>query len=255
MVKTLILTGYGINCDYETEHAFKLAGSQTERVHVNDLIAGKRRLDGYQILALPGGFSYGDDIAAGKVLASKMLTNLDAEVRRFVDDGKLAIGVCNGFQVMVKYALLPRVGGQEATLTFNDSGKFEDRWVYMKAPKSKCVWTRGIDTIYLPVRHGEGKLVAPDSVIKRMHERGQVALQYCDANGKTGVGYPLNPNGSTDGIAGVCDETGRVFGLMPHPEAFLYRTNHPRWTRENVAEGAGLRVFRNAVEYAEKELV
>jgi phosphoribosylformylglycinamidine synthase len=180
---------------------------------------------------------------------------MNSQVNRFLEDRKLAIGICNGFQVMVKYAFLPRTGPQEATLTFNDSGKFEDRWVYMKSGGSKCVWTKGIDRLYLPVRHGEGKLVAPDDVIQRLKDNNQIALRYCRPDGSLDAEYPLNPNGSTDGIAGICDETGRVFGLMPHPEGFLYPTNHPRWTRESVPEGAGLRLFRNAVEYAEKELV
>lgn len=249
-VKTLIMTGYGINCDYETEHAFKLAGSLTEKVHVNDLISGRKNLENYHILAIPGGFSYADDVGAGKILANRLRMNIGNQISKFVQDGKLVIGICNGFQVMVKYPLLSKLGEtQDLTLTFNDSGRFEDRWVYMKAnPKSKCIWTKGIDKLYLPVRHGEGKLIAksPDVL-----DDAKIALCYTDEKGNNNPPYPYNPNGSPNGIAGICDKTGRIFGLMPHPEAHLYKTNHPRWTREQLpTEGAGLQVFRNAVEYA-----
>jgi len=258
--KALILTGYGINCDIETAHAFKLAGADAERVHLNDLKNGTRRLSDYHILAFPGGFSFGDDIASGKVLANMIKYNLGEQIREFIDAGKLIIGICNGFQAMVKMGLLPAFNGdysaQEVTLTFNDSGRFEDRWVFLNANKrSNCVFTKGIETIYLPVRHGEGKFVAKNpQVLARLKKENQIVFQYTDNEGKPD-GYPYNPNGSVDNIAAICDETGRVFGMMPHPEAFQHRTNHPRWTREELPEeGAGIAIFRNAVEYVKQNL-
>lgn len=259
------MTGYGINCDYETQYAFNMprVGGRAERVHVNDLIDGTavgKSLGDYDILAIPGGFAHGDDIAAGKVLANKLLNHLGEQLLRFIKDGKLIIGICNGFQVLVKMGLLPAVGGrydeQQVTLTYNDSNKFEDRWVYLSAnPESRCIFTRGLDRIYLPVRHGEGKLVARDpETLRELHARGHVALQYVDEEGNLS-GYPGNPNGSQDNIAGLCDPTGRIFGLMPHPEVYVYPTNHPRWTREKVpAEGMGVAVFRNAVRFIRESL-
>jgi phosphoribosylformylglycinamidine synthase I len=261
--RVLVLTGYGINCDYETEFAFNMdsVGGDAKRVHVNDLIDGRDSLDEYHILAFPGGFSFGDDIAAGKVLALKFEYGLGAQLEKFIEDGKLIIGICNGFQAMVKMRILARVNGgkeQDVTLTFNDSGRFEDRWVYLKVnPSSPCVFTRGIENLYLPVRHGEGKFVPGNERTRRgLHDNQQIVVQYCDAKGEVEGGYPLNPNGSIDGIAGICDPSGRIFGLMPHPEGYLFRTQHPRWTSERVpSEGEGVKVFRNAVEFARSELL
>ena len=253
--KVLVLTGYGINCDIETQHAFRIAGADAERVHLTDLINRTRQLSEFHILALPGGFSFGDDIASGKVLANMIKYNLGEQVQDFIGEGKLIIGICNGFQAMVKMGLLPGFDGdyteQEVTLTFNDSGRFEDRWVHLRANQmSKCVFTKGIESIYLPVRHGEGKFVVKDpNVLARLKKDNNIVLQYTDGKGDP-AGYPHNPNGSVDNIAGICDGTGRVFGMMPHPEAYQHRTNHPGWTREELPEeGAGVAIFRNAVEY------
>lgn len=255
--KTIVLTGYGINCDLETAYAFKLAGAEVRRVHLNDLIWGRDSLKNYQILALPGGFSFGDDIASGKVLANKIKYNLGEQIREFVGDGKLVIGICNGFQVMVKMGLLPCPDyTQTLTLTFNDSGRFEDRWVYLKVNgKSPCIYTKNIEKLYLPVRHGEGKLIPKNQeALNKLHEKNNIVLQYVDEKGNL-AGYPFNPNGSIDSIAGICDTSGRILGMMPHPEAYLHRTNHPRWSRENLPEeGMGVQIFRNAVEYAEERL-
>ncbi len=256
--KVLVLTGFGINCDMELAHAFRLAGGDAERVHLTDLINGTRKLPDFHILALPGGFSFGDDIASGKVLANMIKYNLGEQVMEFIDSGKLIIGICNGFQAMVKMGLLPAFGNdymtQEVTLTFNDSGRFEDRWVHLKANlNSNCVFTQGIESIYLPVRHGEGKFVAKNAqVLARLKKDNHIVFRYVDMEGKPAE-YPHNPNGSVDSIAGICDGTGRVFGLMPHPEAFTHRTNHPAWTRmELPEEGAGVAIFRNAVEYVKE---
>lgn len=258
--KALVLTGYGINCDMETQHAFKLAGAEAERVHLTDLINGTRKLSDYHILALPGGFSFGDDIASGKVLANMIKYNLNGQVREFMNEGKLIIGICNGFQAMVKMGLLPAFDDdystQDVTLTFNDSGRFEDRWVHVTTNKnSKCIFTKGIKSMYLPVRHGEGKFVSKTpEILKRLKTGNHVVFRYVDKEGNF-AGYPYNPNGSVDNIAGICDETGRVFGMMPHPEAFQHRTNHPAWTREELPEeGAGIAIFRNAVEYVKENL-
>jgi phosphoribosylformylglycinamidine synthase len=258
--KVLVLTGYGINCDMETQHAFRLAGADAERVHLTDLTNGTRKLSEFHILAFPGGFSFGDDIASGKVLANMIKYNLGEQVREFIDAGKLIIGICNGFQAMVKMGLLPGLNGdyatQEVTLTFNDSGRFEDRWVHLRANRrANCVFTKGLDTIYLPVRHGEGKFVAKSpEVLARLKKGNNIVFQYTDSEGNL-AGYPHNPNGSVDNIAGICDDTGRVFGMMPHPEAYQHRTNHPRWTREELPEeGAGVAIFRNAVEYVKEKL-
>jgi phosphoribosylformylglycinamidine synthase I len=257
--KVLVLTGYGINCDYETEFAFQLAGAHAQRVHLNDIIADRAQLKEFQIMAIPGGFSFGDDIASGKVLANKLKYNLSAELERFIDDGKPIIGICNGFQVMVRLGLLPAFdrdyGAQVTSLTFNDSGRFEARWVYLKVNHdSPCIFTRGMDRIYLPLRSGEGKFIPQgEEVRQRLWRNQHVVLQYVDNEGGAG-GYPWNPNGSIDNIAGLCDETGRVFGLMPHPEAFAFRTNHPRWTREHLREGEGLAIFRNAVRWVSDNL-
>ena len=257
--RALILVGFGINCDYETEHAFQLAGATTEQVHLNDLLDYKEMLALYHIIALPGGFSFGDHVASGRVLANRLRYGLGPDLMSFVADGGLVIGICNGFQVLVKMGMLPGFDAgfkQEATLTLNDSGKFEDRWVYLKGDSvSKCVFSQNIDSLYLPVRHGEGKFVA-DSVetLERLRANGQVVFRYCGPDGGS-PSYPFNPNGSVDDIAGICDPTGRVFGMMPHPEGYLYRENHPRWTRENLpAEGLGRQIFRNAVEYVRGNL-
>jgi len=252
--RALILTGYGINCDYETDFAFKLAGAAAQRVHLNDIIDNRARLDDFHILALPGGFSFGDDIASGKVLANKLKYNLSAELQRFVDDGKLIIGLCNGFQAMVRVGLVPAFEGtygeQVATVTFNDSGRFEARWVHLKVNQdSPCIFTKGIEQVYLPVRHGEGKFIPRDENVRwKLWADSRVVLQYVDDKGSV-AGYPWNPNGSIDNIAGICDETGRIFGMMPHPEAFISETDHPRWTREHPDEGEGLAIFRNAVQW------
>lgn len=253
--RTLVLTGFGINCDYETEQAFEAAGSEALRMHVNDLIEAPERLDGFQILAVPGGFSFGDDIASGKVLANKLRYRLGESFLRFVDSDRLVLGICNGFQVLVRLGVLPdgRAGmkRQRVSLTYNDSGRFEDRWVSLETCKnSPCVFTRGMGRFDLPVRHGEGKFVVESpEVLAGLEQDGQVVLRYVAPDGGPAE-YPFNPNGSPADVAGVCDPSGRIFGLMPHPEAFVTRLQHPRWTSiEMPDEGAGLAVFRNAVEY------
>jgi len=256
-VRAIVLTGFGINCDNETQSALARAGAEARRVHLNDLIDDPALFDASQILAIPGGFSFGDDVASGKILANRLRYRLGTPIKKFIGDGGLVIGICNGFQVMVKMGILPLFDGefvQETTLTNNDSGRFENRWVNVRVvPGTRCVWLKGMDRFELPVRHGEGKFIPrDDAVLRRLAENGQIALRYCAPDGLPANGrFPLNPNGAVDDIAGICDPSGRVFGLMPHPEAHVHGHNHPRWTRENLAEeGIGLQVFRNAVEYA-----
>ena len=259
--RALVLTGYGINTDYETAHAFSLpaVGGEGVRVHLNDLTAAPQMLRDYQVFVIPGGFSFGDDIASGKVLAVKLRARLLEPLRDFVDRGRLVLGICNGFQVLVKLGLLPNLAGegrQDVTLTFNDSGRFEDRWVYLEVnPASTCIFTMGMDRVYLPVRHGEGKFIPRDAATLATLEAHQcIVMRYVDQGGQR-AGYPWNPNGSVANVAGICDTTGRIFGLMPHPEAYLYRTNHPRWTREVLPpEGMGVQIFRNAVAYVNEAL-
>ena len=248
-VNTLILRAPGTNRDEETAFAFRQSGAATELVHVNALVAGERRFANYQILAFPGGFSYGDDLGAGRVQANELILKLCNEISPYIERGGLVIGACNGFQVLVKAGILPGPvnAGQTATLTNNDSGRFECRWVYLAAnKKSRCIFTRGIDLIYVPVAHGEGKFAAPPDVLDSV----DVALYYADASGNPCEGYPACPSGSLRAIAGISDASGRVFGLMPHPEDHIQYQHHPRWTRrgEELA-GNGLKIFQNAVDW------
>lgn len=262
-VKVLVLRAAGTNCDMESAFAFESVGASSDIVHVNQLKEGKKRLSDYHILVIPGGFTYGDDIASGKILANELKSALFEDVKEFIAAGKLILGICNGFQVLVKSGLLPNVSGVaanvEATLNLNDSARFEDRWVYLKRskpenPKFKCAWTNYVkDIIYLPIAHGEGKFIPADkAILERLKANGQIVFRYVNRDGESAE-YPWNPNGSVDDIAGVCDPTGRILGMMPHPERFIERTQHPRWTREKLPKaGDGLALFRSGVEYVEK---
>jgi phosphoribosylformylglycinamidine synthase len=265
-VRALVLAGNGINCEMETAHACRLAGAdRVEIAYIWDLASGSATLAGCDLLCLPGGFLDGDDLGSARASAIRFrytrtaVGSLLDQFGAFVDGGGLMIGICNGFQLMVKLGLLPSLdgarGAQTATLTWNDSARFEDRWVSLAAdPASPCVFTRGLERFELPVRHGEGKIVAAPDMIDRIRAAHQAPLSYVDpATGEPTATYPLNPNGSPFGIAALADPTGRLFGLMPHPEAFLHRTNHPRWTRETLPEeGAGLALFRNAVDFVRR---
>jgi phosphoribosylformylglycinamidine synthase len=251
-VKTLILRAPGTNCDVETAFAFQQAGSAVDYVHINRLTGEEKRLTDYQIMVIPGGFTYGDDIAAGTVLANELRLKLGEDIRRFVEQGRLILGICNGFQVLVKAGILPEPsesGAHHLTLATNDSGRFECRWVYLKANKeSPCIFTQGIDRIYLPVAHAEGKVVADPKALPQLN----TALYYTDEQGNSDAAYPYNPNGSVNNIAGICDRSGRIFALMPHPERHVRGTQHPRWTRMGVRKyGDGFQIFLNAVKWAQ----
>lgn len=252
MGRVCVLRAPGTNCDVETAYAFKEEGAEVELLHINEFLSGKRRLSEFNILAIPGGFTYGDDIAAGKVLANQLRYKLWDELLEFVGKGNLVIGICNGFQILVKAGLLPYPDGkQRATLAWNDSGKFEDRWVYLRVrDDNKCVWAKDLPpVIYLPVAHGEGKFIVGDqSLLDELEKNGQVVFQYVDEEGNL-AGYPYNPNGSMRNIAGICDPSGRILGLMPHPERFIHRTQHPRWTRERIDNPDGKLIFKNGLRY------
>ena len=254
--RILILRAAGINCDEETAAAVELAGGQPERVHVNRLAAGTPSLLDYAGLIIPGGFSYGDHLGAGKLLAVDLVHRLGAELARFVEGGRPVLGICNGFQVLVKAGLLPGVAGgrrQTVTLTHNASGHYECRWIRLCAePGTRCIFTRDIaPTIALPVGHGEGRLAGEEVEIDRIEAAGQVALRYADAEGAPARRYPDNPNGSMRAIAGICNQSGTVFGMMPHPDRAFLPQLHPDWLRtRRRREGDGLALFRNMVTYA-----
>jgi phosphoribosylformylglycinamidine synthase len=247
-VKTLVLRAPGTNCDVETAYAFQLAGSDVELIHINSLIEKPTKLAEYSIWAIPGGFTYGDDLGAGRVLANEIRHWLGQEIVSYINNGKLIIGICNGFQTMVKVGILPDSSLKidfNLTLTSNDSGRFECRWTHLKiVDSSPCIFTSGIEKLYLPVAHAEGKLFLSNSV------KLFPSLYYVNEEGET-AGYPFNPNGSDNNIAGICDSTGRIFGLMPHPERFIWAHQHPSWTRGKHNDvGDGVQIFKNAVDWA-----
>lgn len=282
-VQVLVLTGYGTNSHAESAHAAKLAGAdRADVVHFADLVAGQVRLSDYQFLIFPGGFLDGDDLGAAQAAAKRWLYLKDSagrplleSLKAFIRDGGLVLGICNGFQLMVKLGILPGLGSlqyptpsdpatphqplaaepvfeRQVSLTYNNSARYEDRWVHLKInPASPCVFTRGLDRLYVPVRHGEGRLVPRDqSVLQALQDRNCIALQYADPEtGQVTMDYPANPNGSPLAIAGLTNPTGRILGLMPHPEAFNHATNHPSWTRQNDSTHTplGLAIFENAI--------
>lgn len=262
--RVLILRAPGTNCDGETAHAFSLAGGLPEVVHVRRAVESPRLLAESQILCIPGGFSYGDDIASGRIFGGQLQHHLADAMQQFNAAGKLILGICNGFQVLVKCGLLvddDAQHGPAATLAWNACGRFEDRWVRLNVQKSKsckCVFLDGIDEMYLPVAHGEGRFVARDeATLNQLRDGGQLALRYAPLGTSAGettldqpLAYPDNPNGAQLNVAGMCDPTGRIFGLMPHPERHVDPTQHPRWTRGEAGEvGDGLRMFQNAVRF------
>ncbi len=275
MAKTraIVITGNGTNCEMEAAHACRLGGFDDVVIaHIAEILSGEIRLDDFHFLNLTGGFLDGDDLGSAKAQANRLKhatvagsgEKLVDQFIRFIANGKLILGVCNGFQLMVKMGMLPGFDGdylsQSVTLTHNDCGRFQDRWTYLKVDAdSPSVFTKGIENgIYLPMRHGEGKFLCDTPATLDRIEQGHLAVfkysgpDYVEAT----MDFPANPNGSVNAIAGVCDSTGRLMGLMPHPEAFVHYTQHPRWTREELPEeGDGLILYRNAAEYVRKNLI
>lgn len=250
--RVLILRAPGANCDGETQFAFERAGAVVARIHINRLREQPEVLHRYQILVIPGGFTYGDDVAAGKILANQLAHFLGDALRRFRDEEKLILGICNGFQVLLKAGLLlpPDEDGPLATLTHNAIGSFQDRWIHLQATPGQCPFLRECARLHLPVAHGEGQFICREPwILQGLGQAGQLVLRYVNSDGQPGP-FPVNPNGSQGDVAGVCDATGRVLGLMPHPERHVLPTQHPRWTRTGLAPaGDGLQIFRNAIEF------
>ena len=252
----IVVSGFGVNCEYETAYSIKKAGGAVDIVHLNTLIHAPSLLQTYNFIIFPGGFSYADHLGAAKVFSNKVFYKLKESLSSFVNDGKLVLGICNGFQVLAKIGVLPYLNFEKTfTLTFNDSGKFEDRWVRLKINKnSPCVFTKDLEYLDLPVRHGEGKFIPKnEKVLLDILNNNLYPVQYVDKNGRL-TGYPSNPNGSVQNIAGICNSTGRIFGIMPHPEAYNHYTNHPWWTVHKHKDSTGLQIFKNAVNYLEGQM-
>lgn len=267
--KTLVITGYGINSDRELKACFEKAGSEVSTFHINELISCPDLFKTFQIIGFPGGFSFGDHIASGKVFANKMRLKLKEEIRTFINAGKPVIGICNGFQVLVKMGILPDFQDfcQTVTLTRNKNGIFEDRWVRLKVRENhKNIWLKDIELLDLPVRHGEGRFVADENILKQIQNASLDVMYYADENGEKTSRYPENPNGSLSDIAALSNHGGTVLGLMPHPEAFMFYENHPMFAVKNRGiagkaaqmlqpeDGAGMSLFYNAVNYVKNEL-
>jgi phosphoribosylformylglycinamidine synthase subunit PurQ / glutaminase len=262
MVRAVVLSGYGLNCEDETKFAFELAGAVADVVHVNDLIADPRQLERYQIMAMPGGFAYGDDTGAGNAFAQRLRNHLWDPLRRFVERDTLTIGICNGFQIIAALGLVPATAGdygkRTVALGTNAGARYLDRWVDLEV-ENDSPWTRGLRALAMPIAHGEGRLYADEAVLRALEAGGQVALRYTAGAICDFLDLPTNPNGSLEDIAGVTDETGRVLGLMPHPERAIFFTSRPDWPimsqrlrrvgKEVPKDGPGLQLFTNAVQY------
>jgi phosphoribosylformylglycinamidine synthase len=268
--KTLVLTGYGINCEEETAYAFDESGADSTIIHINDLIENPKTLEKYQILAIPGGFSYGDDTGSGNAYANKVKNNLTDQLISFAKQDKLAIGICNGFQILANTGLVPAInekyGQRQIALMHNKTARYECRWVHLKTTTSKCVWTKDIDTLHVPIAHGEGNFYTEPDTLKSLEQNNQIAFKYTKPDhSPANQEFPHNPNGSLQDIAGVCDPSGRLLGMMPHPERFLSFTNEEGWPlkkesllreqRRNTSspvfptQTPGLKIFQNAVNY------
>lgn len=270
--RVLVLKTEGANCDEETAFAFSLIGGDSHIVHINELRTNNRKLNDFQILAIPGGFSYGDDIVSGKILAVELISFFSDELKKFIErKNTLIIGICNGFQVLIRAGLLPfrTIGKMKATLTNNDSGHFECRWINLKIDASnKCVFLRHPersegsrdsssigtqnDIVSFQVAHGEGKFFTEKSILEKIEKQKLVAFRYIDDKGKPTQKYPQNPNGSLNSIAGITDTTGRILGLMPHPERFVRIQQHPNWRRMKISKPQGLPIFENMIKYMQE---
>jgi len=257
--RVIVLAGYGLNCEDETKFAFELAGASAAIVHINDLVSGAAKLRRFQVMAVPGGFSYGDDIGSGKAYANKLRNHLSKELEEFVSRDTLTAGICNGFQVLTNLNLLP------GALTFNDNARYTDRWVDLKIEglpagrQGKSPWLSGIETLTVPIAHGEGKFIADEETLKAMSRENSVAARYVKDEICQHLDLPANPTGTTEGIASVTSHNGRVIGIMPHPERAMFFTQLPHWTflkekylrekKKIPTYGPGLKIFKNAVRY------
>ncbi|MEM4555140.1 MAG: phosphoribosylformylglycinamidine synthase subunit PurQ [Candidatus Anstonellaceae archaeon] len=253
--KCLVLAGFGLNSEAELAHAFSMAGAESAIVHFSKIANGEKKLEDYQIFAIPGGWSYADEISSGKVLANKLKSSFHRQLEEFIASGKAVVGICNGFQVLVKLGALPNLSGnfeQECTLTRNSSGKFEDRWVYLKPQPSVCKYFEGVSFIHCPVRHGEGRFIASESVLEELEKRKLIVAKYATADLEEASSYPENPNGAQKNIAGICNPAGNVIGLMPHPECSVAKFLFPRWTAGVSFEKNSLLFFSNIVKAAQK---
>lgn len=261
MIKTLILSGYGINSEYELEQCFSQAGSQVQVAHINQLIENPSAIDSFDILAFAGGFSFGDHISSGKIYANKIKIFLNEKLNQFIEQEKPIIGICNGFQMLVKGGWLPDIQEkltQEVTLTTNSKGLFENRWVNLNANRDNCsFWLKGINQLDLPIRHGEGKFVVEDSkILDQLQDSNQIAFYYADDSGENTMNYPDNPNGSYLSIAGITNKKGNILGLMPHPECYRLREHHPNvdnWLTDEKQKFTGITLFENAVKYVKEK--
>ncbi len=257
--RVLILRAPGTNCDVETAFAFEQVGAVVDSIHVNRLISEPKLAEGHQILCFPGGFSYGDDIAAGRILAQQLRSHLQGLVGEFCSKDRLVLGICNGFQIMMRLGIFfpNQTSTAPATLTLNKQSRFEDRWVNLAVATDICIFLRGLSTLFLPIAHAEGRFVIRDEhAARQLLDQGQLGLRYSQPEGLTSdtvLPFPTNPNGAEYNVAGICDPTGRIFGLMPHPERHLDYTHHPTWTRRKVQPefGEGRAIFKNAVDFFE----
>lgn len=260
--RTLIMSGYGLNCEEETKYAFELAGGMADIVHINDLIDGTKKMDAYQILAFPGGFSYGDDTGSGNAFANKVRNHFWSKIKAFIKKDKLVIGICNGFQILVNLGILPaldnKYGNREVALIHNDSARYTVRWVDLKI-ENKSPWLCGIDTISLPIAHGEGKLFCDEKILSLLKKKNLIAMKYATGEICNYQSLKANPNGSLENIAALTDESGRIFGLMPHPERAIFFTQLPHWPylkekyqregKKLPKSGPGLQIFQNSINY------
>lgn len=262
--KVIVITGYGINSEEETAQAFEVSGGEAHIVHINDIISGDKKLADYQIIAFPGGFSYGDDTGSGNAIANKMLNNIQDDILKFAQADKLIIGICNGFQMITNLGLVPAINGdygiRQSALMHNNTARYQCRWVWLKTTSEKCVWTKGVETLHATVAHGEGNFYAEPEVMEKIKAQDQIAFKYINEDGSAANGkFPINPNGAMEDIAALCDPSGRIMGIMPHPERFFSFTNEDGWElkKEKLLraglplpeEGDGLKIFKNGIRY------
>lgn len=249
--KVCILRTDGSNCDEELFFAFEKAGAKAKMVHINDFRNKDKKFKSYQIIALPGGFTYGDDVASGKILAVELISFFKYEIEKYINNGGFIYGVCNGFQTLIRTGLLPfnTPGKMQTTLTHNDSGHFECRWIRVAFDKSKAQYLNELPTLEIPVNHGEGKFLAAPETLKDIEEKKLIFLRYVDKKNRPTTEYPDNPNGSMHAIAGLTNPTGRILGLMPHPEKFVVKTQHPNWRRKKIDKPDGLIFYQKIVQF------